>query len=302
MWAIKNRIYFYILSAALMLTAAGSLAMNKWNFSIEFTGGALMEVHYKEVPTIDVVNEALVKAGFEGARAQTSGDKGIIVRTKALEITDADREALAKALDLGKGAEVVRYNSFGPSIGDELKHRSLWAIMAVIFAIVCYIAYAFREVSRGIPSWAFGAVVVAALVHDVVIPAGVYIWLGAHDVNAQIDVLFVTAILTVLGYSVHDSIVVFDRTRENLKEHPRTSFDQNVGNAMMQTMGRSINTSLTVFITAVALWIFGGESTKYFSMVLALGVLVGTYSSVFIGSPLLVTVADYLAKKEKAEK
>lgn len=160
----------------------------------------------------------------------------------------------------------------------------------VIVAIVLYIAFAFRKVSRPVSSFKYGLITVAALAHDVVIPTGVFAYLGKYY-GVEIDALFITALLTILGFSVHDTIVVFDRVRENIKISKQgEDFEQTVGSSVSQTIGRSINTSLTVVLVLLALYFFGGESTKYFSLALIIGVVVGTYSSIFIASPLLATV------------
>ena len=154
-----------------------------------------------------------------------------------------------------------------------------------------------RKVSTPVSSWVYGGTTIIALVHDVLIPTGLYVTLGHFFIDAQIDVLFITAILTVLGFSVHDSIVVLDRTRENLKLHPSKKFDVTVGDSIQQTFARSINTSLTVVLVTAALYLVGGETTKNFALTLTVGVIAGTYSSIFLGSPILVTIADWQVKR-----
>ena len=193
--------------------------------------------------------------------------------------------------------EERRFNSVGPTIGAELRDKALWAIFFVLLAIVLYIAFAFRQVSRQVSSWVYGLVAIVALLHDVFIPTGIYVALGHYFLDVQIDVLFITAILTVLGFSVHDTIVVFDRTRENLKLRTWKEFDETVGHSVEQTFVRSINTSLTVLLVILALYFVGGETTKNFALVLAIGVTIGTYSSIFIASPLLVTIEAWQRKR-----
>src|SRR3989344_9238967 len=197
--------------------------------------------------------------------------------------------------------EERRFNSIGPTIGSELRSKALWAMLTVILAIVLYIAFAFRHVSHPISSWVYGLVAIVALVHDVLIPTGVYVALGHYFIDVQIDVLFVTAILTILGFSVHDTIVVFDRTRENLKLHSWKEFDVTVGHSIEQTFVRSINTSLTVLLVILALYFFGGETTKNFALTLAIGVTIGTYSSIFLASPLLVAIEEWQRKREEED-
>ena len=167
-----------------------------------------------------------------------------------------------------------------------------------MFAIVLYIAFVFRHVSLPVSSWVYGLVAIVALIHDVIIPAGIYVALGHFDIAVQIDVLFITAILTILGFSVHDTIVVFDRTRENLRLRTWKEFDVTVGHSVSQTFARSINTSLTVLLVILALYFVGGETTKNFALTLAIGVSVGTYSSLFVASPLLVAIEEWQRKRE----
>jgi preprotein translocase subunit SecF len=169
----------------------------------------------------------------------------------------------------------------------------------IILAIVLFIAYAFRKVSEPISSWKYGIVAIIALLHDVIIPTGVFAVLG-HFKGFEIDTLFITALLVVLGFSVHDTIVVFDRVRENLRHaSAKKPFDQIVGESISQTFTRSINTSLTTLLALVVLYFVGGPSTQHFSLALIIGIIAGTYSSVFIGSPLLVTIWKWQDKKGK---
>ena len=201
------------------------------------------------------------------------------------------------------GSEIVMEDSFesiGPTVGRELQERSIYALLAVMIAIIIYIAWAFRKVSQPVASWKYGVVAVIALLHDVIVPAGVFAVLG-HYGGVEIDILFVTALLTILGFSVHDTIVVFDRTRENLARGHRFSpparggdkegvggFEEVVNASVNQTIRRSINTSATAFLALLAMYLFGGEPIKHFVLALMIGIAIGTYSSIFIASPLLV--------------
>jgi len=189
------------------------------------------------------------------------------------------------------GSEVVAEDSFesiGPTIGNELKRRSIYAVLSVLAAIILYIAWAFRKVSQPVASWKYGLAAVVALTHDVFIPVGIFTVLGRYF-GVEIDILFVTAILTILGFSVHDTIVVFDRIRENLAHsRHRGTFEEIVNISVNETIRRSINTSLTAFLALLSIYLFGGESIKYFVLALMLGIIFGTYSSIFIASPILV--------------
>jgi preprotein translocase subunit SecF len=206
-------------------------------------------------------------------------------------------DALVKAI----GNPVIeRSNTVGPVAGAELKSKAVKAIAVVILMIVLFITFVFRKVSNPVSSWKYGLATIVALIHDVVIPTGVFVFLGA-TLGHELDLLFVTGLLAILGYSVHDTIVVFDRVRENLRinqEQNRTEdFEHVVGKSVSQTFARSINTSLTIFITLLALYIFGSTATKDFSLLLLIGVIIGTYSSIFVASPLLVTFFKFQKNK-----
>ncbi len=189
------------------------------------------------------------------------------------------------------GQEVVselRFESIGPTIGQELKNKAITAILAVLVAIVLYIAWAFRKVSEPVSSWKYGIIAIVALAHDVIIPTGIFAVLG-RIYGIEIDILFVTALLTILGYSVNDTIVVFDKTRENLaRDHRKHNFDWIVDKSINETLRRSLFTSLTTFLVLLAIYLFGGDSIKNFVLTLMIGIIAGTYSSIFLASPLLV--------------
>ncbi|OGN25672.1 MAG: protein-export membrane protein SecF, partial [Candidatus Yanofskybacteria bacterium RIFCSPLOWO2_01_FULL_44_22] len=190
-----------------------------------------------------------------------------------------------------------RFDSIGPTIGRELKRNAAIALVVAIIAIVLYIAWAFRHVSEPVSSWKYGVAAVIALIHDVTIPTAVFALLGKFS-GVPIDALFITALLTIMGFSVHDTIVVFDRTRENLRKlKGREEFSVTVNRSVNETFTRSINTSVTILLALVAIVVFGGESVRYFALALIIGIVFGTYSSIFIASPLLVLWNDLTKKK-----
>lgn len=298
MFIVKNRALWYTISSLLV---AGSLAVFlMWGlkFGIDFTGGSLMEVTYSDIrpQSADIIGK-LEALSIPGSSVRATGDNGFLIRTPFL-----DTDTHNKVRDALGGTE-VRYDSIGPSIGTELRTRAVYAIIMVLLAIALFIAFTFRKVSKPVSSWKYGLVALVSLAHDVVIPLGAFVLLG-HFAGAEVDSLFVTALLVVLGFSVHDTIVVFDRVRENLKsntEHGHTEdFETTVGKSVAQTMGRSINTSLTTVLALVALYFFGAQPTHYFALTLLIGIIAGTYSSIFIGSPLLVTLQK-MQKEKPAE-
>jgi len=287
MFIIKHRKIWYAFS--LLIVVASLFSMFKFGLKqgIDFTGGALLEVEYAAKPDAFAVKQKIESLSLGSAVVQPSGEKNIIVRMKDLT-EEQHQKVLSASLSVGQGKE-IRFDSIGPVIGKELKKKSITAIILVIVMIVLYIAFAFRKVSQPVNSFYYGLMAVVALIHDVTLPAGVFAVLG-HYYGVEVDTLFVTALLTVLGFSVHDTIVVFDRIRENLRNNV-------VGASVSQTIGRSINTSLTVILVLLAIFFLGGESTKYFSLALLIGVAIGTYSSIFLASPLLVTLQKLKNRK-----
>jgi len=294
MFIVNNRSFFFWLSGILTALSIVAMVTFGFRFGIEFTGGSLMEVDFvTERPTLEEMNIRLETLEL-GAQAQQTGEKGYIIRTTKSP-SEEERQKLVSAISVdGKDEiDVRRFDSIGPTIGAELRSKAGLAILLVITGIILYIAFAFRHVSQPVSSWTFGMVAIIALVHDVLIPTGIYVTLSHYFLDVQIDVLFVIAILTILGFSIHDTIVVFDRTRENLKLRTWKDFSSTVGHSIEQTFTRSINTSMTVLLVTLALYFIGSETTKNFALILAVGVIAGTYSSVFLASPLLVTFNEW---------
>lgn len=243
---------------------------------------------------------------------QAVNSKGEPVDVRVETVPESGAVAESPAITIG-GAETVIEDSFesiGPTVGRELMQRSVYAVLAVLAAIIIYIAWAFRKVSQPVASWKYGVAAVIALTHDVLIPIGIFAVLGRF-LGVEVDILFVTALLTILGFSVHDTIVVFDRIRENLA-HSRHrispparggdregegGFEEIVNISVNQTVRRSINTSMTAFLALAAIFLFGGETIKYFVLALMLGIIFGTYSSIFIASPILVVWNNWKQRK-----
>ena len=300
MFVVKYRKIFYTLSTLLVLFSI--FAISKWglNYGIDFKGGSIIEVEYKgDRPPHDEITATVKKVVTEGeVVVRPIGDKGYIIRTASLASSTIDALSASltgvrvgtSTLNLSSGAEIKRLDTVGPILGQELQSKSVTSIILVLLAIVLFITFAFRHVSKPVSSWKYGLAAVIALAHDVLVPTGIYVFLGRNG-GFEVDALFVTALLVILGFSVHDTIVVFDRTRENLKldDSHKKSFDQIVGESVSQTFARSINTSLTTILALIALYIFGADATRNFSLILIIGIVLGTYSSIFLGSPLLVT-------------
>jgi preprotein translocase subunit SecF len=300
MFVAKNRILFFIISGILVVASILAMRIYGFNFGIDFKGGSILEVSYVDArPSLETVSENISALGWGGYSVRPSGNSKFVVRTR--EINPEEKTQLVSALSLNGSVPLTeeRFNSIGPVVGKELKNKAYVAIALVILAIVLFVTFAFRKVSEPVKSWKYGLVTILALVHDVIVPTGVYI-VFSQFYGGEIDLLFVTAILAILGYSVHDTIVVFDRVRENLgiNKHQKINehFETTVGKSVSQTFGRSINTSLTIFLVLVALYFIGGEATRNFAFVLLVGVVAGTYSSIFLASPLLISL-EKLARK-----
>lgn len=297
MFLIQHRRIAYWISGILVVASIISIAVWGLRLGIDFAGGALLEVSYTQSrPSVAAVQQALSSVGLKTAQVQPSGDKNLLIRMK--DISEEEHRRVRTALENAGGSpEELRFDSIGPTIGKELRNKSLTAIVLVVLMIVLYMTWAFRKVSKPLSSWRYGVIAIAALMHDVIIPTGIFAALG-HFLGVEVDTLFVTALLTVLGFSVHDTIVVFDRTRENLLKHRgQWTFDVIVGKSVRQTLSRSINTSFTTMLVLAALLVWGPVSTRYLSLALLLGIFFGTYSSIFIASPLLVSWSIWREKK-----
>ena len=298
MFVIKYKNIF--LGISMLIVGASILATIVFGvrIGIDFKGGSQLEITYPESrPEQVTVEDTVAKLGLTPVHVQSVGDKGYSIKTQAID--EKQHEALVAALALnGSKVEEVSFNSIGPSVGTELTRKALIAIVIVIIWIVLYIAFAFRKVSQPVASWKYGVIAIATLVHDIAIPTGLFAILGKLQ-GTELDVLFVTALLTVLGLSVSDTIVVFDRIRENIKKHHGDTFESIVGRSIKETFTRSISTSLTVILALLALYLFGPVTTKDFALVLITGMFFGTYSSIFVASPLLVTLEKWQSKKKK---
>ena len=289
---VTHRKLFYALSAITVAISIAALALWGLNLGIDFKGGSLMEIHYPSDAPKKTSIEAVLAPVDAHASVRPSGENGFIIRVR--ELSDAEHASLREALSFTGKSPVteVRFDSIGPLLGKEAAGKSFLAIGLVIICIVLFITFAFRKVSLPVSSWKYGIITIIALAHDVLIPTGVFAFLG-HFRGIEVDTLFVTALLVVLGFSVHDTIVVFDRVRENLRmaqgRVTHGDFETVVGASVSQTFTRSVNTSLTTLLALAVLLIFGPAATHLFALALIVGIVAGTYSSICIAAPLLVT-------------
>ena len=286
----QRKIYFTLSG---ILVALSLLFLLIWGLrpGIDFTGGSLIEVEFTGArPDKALVDEVLGTMDLGGFTVQPIEDSSYILKTRF--VTEDEHQNILSGLREKFVTEEnsvleTRVETIGPAISSTLRNRAFSAAIAVIIAIVIYIAYTFRKVSRPVKSWKYGLTAIVALLHDVLITMGIFAVLGRFF-GVEIDIAFVVAILTILGYSVNDTIVVFDRVRENLIKEGYDRFEEVVNRGVNQTIYRSINTGLTTLLVLFALYFFGGESIHYFSLALIIGIIVGTYSSIFLASPLLV--------------
>lgn len=290
----KSKIW---LSISGLLLATSIVALSLWGLrlGIDFTGGSLLEANFKtERPSVATVEDKLKDLDLNSLTVQPVNEKGVILRFQDTS-EDTHQAVLSKLRELASdikdadqtnSVEELRFEAVGPSVGQELQRKAIYAIILVLLAISLYIAWAFRRVSRPVTSWKYGVATIISLFHDVLIVLGFFAYLGKFH-GIEVNTSFVAAVLTVLGFSVHDTIVVFDRLRENL---PRSNddFGGTVNRSLNQTLTRSINTSLTVLLVLLAITLMGGSSIHYFALALLVGIFFGTYSSIFLASPLLV--------------
>lgn len=299
---VQNRKIFFWLTGAIVALSLGSLLFFGLHLGADFTGGTLAEIRYgAERPDPKTLSESLNASGLGGYSLREASSNAYILRAGSL--SNEIRGNLAQIFSLaGKyPATVDRLTEVGPTVGLELRNKALVALGLVLLCILLFIAFAFRKVSKPVSSWIYGLIALITLVHDVIVPVGFFAALG-YFFGAQVDTLFVTAILTVLGFSIHDTIVVFDRMRENLRindeRNKREDFAETAGRSLNQTFVRSVNTSLTVIVTLLVLFFVGPESTRDFALTLLVGIIAGTYSSIFLATPLLVSTERYFAKKK----
>ncbi len=287
--------YLFALSGIILILGAASLAIFGLRFGIDFKGGTVTEIEFNQEFDQNKVKSVLENQGINSYQLQSTGERGLIIRTDNLD--KPKREEINNGIrkEAGEFTE-VRLDSIGPVIGEELKRKAIYQLILVSLGIVIYIAYAFRKVSRPISPFQFGVAAIVALLHDLLIVVGIFSILG-HFYEIEIDSLFITAMLTVLGFSVHDTIIVFDRIRENLRVYAGQSIEFIVNHSISQTLVRSLNTSLTVLFVLLAMLLFGGETIRYFVLALFIGIAAGTYSSIFVAAPMLVLWQNWRNRK-----
>ena len=297
MFVIKYKKIFLTITSLIVIASIVSLFVFGLNFSIDFTGGSVLEVSYTEAPAIQDIESVIGEHIGDTYVVRPTGENGFSIRTAFL--SDEARQEISSSLATkGQGFSEEKISSIGPVIGNELKNKAFVAVGIVIVVIILFVAFAFRKVSEPISAWWYGLIAIVALIHDVLIPIGIF-----SIFHFDIDILFVTALLAILGYSVNDTIVVFDRIRENLESnkelHIKESFADTVGKSLQSTFARSINTSLTTLLVLLALLVIAGSAIHNFIIAMIVGVVAGAYSSIFLAAPLLVLVDKWRGNRHK---
>jgi len=283
----KFSLIYYIISGILIIASVVCLITFGLKFGIEFTGGSNMQLLFLDQrPANDQISKQLQDFNLGEITIQPTGEKGVILKFKGID--EATHQQILDKINSTNPVEEKSFQFIGPSVGQELKNKTQISIILALLAITIYIAFAFRKVSRPISSWKYGITSLIALFHDIIIPLGMFAVLG-HYYNIEITIPIIAALLTVLGFSVHDTIVIFDRIRENILRKGMGQFEETVNYSLNQTVGRSLSTVFSTLLPLITLFFFGGDTLKYFSLALIIGITAGAYSSVFIASPLLVS-------------
>lgn len=288
--------WWFIISGIIIIP--GIISLMTWGLplGIDFKGGSLIEFSInKSNVTTEEIKQALNEQNLSDLIIQKTANNQFLIRTTQLDNQQVNNIKTQIDQKVGESKE-IRLETVGPTVSKDLASKAIWGVILASIGIVCYIAYAFRRIPKPANSWRFGISAVVALLHDILLVIGVYSILG-HFFGYEVDVLFITALLTVIGFSVHDTIVVFDRVRENLKKFPSRDFESTANISIIQTLARSLNTSLTVMIVLLSLSLIGGSSIRHFTITLLVGITTGTYSSIFNATPILVIWQNFINHK-----
>jgi preprotein translocase subunit SecF len=274
---------FLTFSGILILASILAVGVFGLNLGIEFTGGSLLEMKYNSArPTNDAIKQRLSAAQVEISSIQPIGEQGVVIRMT--DVSEAKHQEVLAAF--GQDAQEMRFEAIGPVIGKELREKALILTALSLVAIVAYVTFAFRKVAGSVRSWQWSLAALIALLHDLLVPLGVFAVLGMYA-GVQLTIPIVVAFLIVVGYSVNDTVVVFDRVRENLAKKVGFDFADTVNKGLQQSIARSVGTSFTTLLVVAAIFFFGGETLRYFALAMIVGIIAGTYSSLFL-APLLV--------------
>jgi preprotein translocase subunit SecF len=284
---IRKRKYWYLLSGTLIALSIAAIAVFGLRIGIDYTGGAIITYKTTNPDASTIIENAVKEQGITQFQIK-SDEGGVTLRT--VDISNETHNKISQIIsDKSTDIKEDSYDNVGPTVGRDLTNKSILAVIVASLAIITYIAYSFRKVPRPLSSWKFGVLAVLALIHDLLITTGFVAVLGHYFIWMEVDALFITALLTIMGFSVHDTIVIYDRLRENFIKNPNQGIEVSTEESTTQTLARSINTSVTTIIVLTALSLFGGTSIRHFVLTLIFGIFIGTYSSIFVASPLIVS-------------
>jgi preprotein translocase subunit SecF len=294
---VKIRKYSYLFSIVFITASIVGIALFGLKPGMDFLGGSLLELNLSgNKITSEQIGDILKGFDINDAIITPIGESGLLIRAKEIS-EEKHQQIIAKIQESFSGVEESRFESIGPAIGQELKNKAISGLIFVVLGIALYLTWAFRKVSKPMSSWKYGVVAIIALLHDVTIPTGLFAYFG-HFAGWEIDSNFITALLVILGFSVHDTIVVLDRIRERLRLQPNMSFSEIINQSINETLSRSINTSITLILVLVALLVLGPTSLHLFILTLLIGTVFGAYSSIFVASPLLLDWYNWMERRK----
>ena len=291
---LKYKSIYYVFSGMMLAVSLASVLFFGLRFGIDFLGGSILEVDFEARPENQIIQGKIEGLNLGEMIIQPTGGKGAILRFR--EVDEATHQQIVAKLNEISTTTEKRFESIGPTIGKELRQKTVILIVISLLALLIYIAIAFRKVSRPVSSWQYGIVSLFTLFFDILIPLGLFAFLGKFY-NTQFSIPIVTALLTILGYTINDKVIIFDRIRENLLRSRGADFEDLVNESLNQTLSRSLSTGTCTLLVLTAIFFLGGETLKYFALTLIMGIVSGTYSSIFLAAPLLVTWLK-LGKKE----
>lgn len=283
---LKYKKNYYIFSGVLIITSVTFLFIYGLNFGIDFLGGSILELDFEKKIENQTIQEKLKDLNLGEIIVQPTEERGVILRFK--EVNEEIHQQIILKLNEITKVEEKRFESIGPTIGKELRQKTIILIIISLIALLFYIAIAFRKVTFPASSWQYGIVSIITLAFDVMIPLGLFALLG-KIYNIQFNIPIIAALLTILGYTINDKVIVFDRVRENLIKRRKDNFEELVNESLNQILWRSLSTGTCTLLVLFAIFFFGGETLKYFALTLIVGIVCGTYSSLFVASPLMVS-------------
>ncbi|MBU3934407.1 protein translocase subunit SecF [Patescibacteria group bacterium] len=286
---------YYLLSFLLFVAAVFCLLSFGLKFGIDFMGGSILEVEFENRPSSQLIQEKLNSLELGEIVIQPRGEKEVVIKTK--EINSGTHQNIILQLQELSNLEEKGFENIGPTIGRELREKTIVLVIVSLIVLLVYISVAFKNVSQPLSSWQYGVISIIALAFDVLLTVGFFAILGKYY-DAQFNIPVITALLTILGYTINDKVIIFDRVRESLLKKREDNFKELVNKSLNETIFRSLSTGTCTLLVLLAIFLFGGETLRYFSLTLIVGIVAGTYSSLFLAAPLLVTWLEWKERKK----